>query len=129
MKRDYYILRCQNFQGVGPTVGTTHTLSYGDSQWPEQVTFNMSKISSLLLEINPLKKPSGVIMFVSRVASPRILDAVWQNDDLRHPIRIRTGDYWVVKTRCNSTGCPRIRFKITRGSLSITILSRQSKFF
>ncbi len=124
MEEDYLIRRNRRFHGVGPKVGTTHTLKWGDSRWPEWVIFNMEKYHSILVDINPLKKPSGVILLASRVASPRLLDAVWTYDELRFPVRIRTGDYWIAKSGCNTTGCPRIRFQVTRGSLAVTILKR-----
>ncbi len=124
MKGDYFIRQRRRFNGVGPELGTAHTLEWGNSRWPEWVTFNMGKYRSILVDINPLKKPSGIILLASRVASPRLLDIVWAYDELRFPIRIRTGDYWIKKSGCNTTGCPRIRFQVTRGSLSLTILGR-----
>ncbi len=89
MKKDYIIRRNRRFHGIGPKVGTTHTLKWGDSRWPEWVTFNMEKYRSILVDINPLKKPSRVILLASRVASPQLLDAVWTYDELRFPVRIR----------------------------------------
>ena len=76
-----------------------------------------------------MKQPSGIIMFASRVGTPRLLDAIWKNDDLRYAIRIRTGDYRLFQSDCNSVGCPRMKFQVTRGSLTLTVIKKQVKLF
>ncbi|WPD24070.1 MAG: hypothetical protein SD837_05800 [Candidatus Electrothrix scaldis] len=89
--------------------------------WPEWITFNMVAYSSLLVEITPLKKPCGIVLYGSRVGTPRLLYAVWTYDEVRHPIMLQTGKYWTNRSGCNATGCPKLKFQITRGSLNVTI--------
>lgn len=124
MQEDYIVRRNRRFHGVNPVLGRVYTLAWGDPEWPEWMTFNMAAYNSILVEIKALKKPSGIVLYGSRVATPRLLDIVWSYDEIRNPVRLQTNNYWVARTGCNATGCPKLRFQVIRGSLNITILER-----
>ena len=121
MREDYIMRRKRSFHGTGPVLGQSYTLAWGMPGWPEWVTFNMAAYSSIQVEIRPLKRPSGIVLYGSRVATPRLLDVVWTYDEIRNPVQLQTSTYWLDRAGCNATGCPKLKFQVTRGSLTITI--------
>lgn len=121
MLEDYIIREKRRFYGVDPVSGRKYTLAWGMSGWPEWITFNMAAYRSLLVEIKPLKKPCGIILYGSRVGTPRLLKTVWAYDEIRHSVFLQTGKYWIDRSRCNATGCPKLKFQVTRGSLNVII--------
>jgi len=125
-ERDYIIDRSIQFQGSVAVIGTGYTISAIDSTWPQQVTFVMHKDRSLMVRIFPIKRPAGVLMLGSQPSSPRLVKAVWANDDLRNPFSFWTDSFWVRKGACDHTGCPKIRFQATRGTLGISILDKRT---
>ena len=125
-ERDYLIERSIQYQGSVAIIGRGYTISAIDSTWPQQVTFVMHKDRSLMVRIFPIKRPAGVIMLGSQPSSPRLVKAVWANDDLRNPFSFWTDSFWVRKGACDHTGCPKIRFQATRGTLGISILDKRT---
>ncbi len=124
-QRDYISDRAERYHGVTPVVGIGHTISTTLSQWPRNITFSMKKTHSILVRIDPIEKPAGVIMSASQAASPRLVKAVWAHDDLRQPVTIWTNLYWIPVGECNYTGCPKIEFQATRGTVGITIIEKK----
>jgi hypothetical protein len=124
-ERDYIIDRSIRFQGSVALVGEGYTISVTDSKWPQQVTFVMHKDRSLMVRIYSIKRPAGVLMLASQPSSPRLLKAVWANDDLRVPVSFWTENFWVRKGTCDHTGCPKIRFQATRGTIGLSILDKR----
>ncbi|MCI5137785.1 MAG: hypothetical protein D3922_05080 [Candidatus Electrothrix sp. AR1] len=127
MLEDYIIREKRRFHGTGPVLRRKYTLAWGMSGWPEWITFNMAAYRSLLVEIKPLKKPCGIILYGSRVGSPRLLKAVWTYDEVRNPVILQTGKYWLNWFGCNAVGCPKLKFQVTRGSLTVTIKKMTSR--
>ncbi|BBO80327.1 hypothetical protein DSCO28_08930 [Desulfosarcina ovata subsp. sediminis] len=109
-------------QGFRPVPFNGFTISADDPKWDERVSYLMSKHSALLVEIAPMNEPISVIMFVSSPASCRGMQAAWAYDHLTFPMRFWTNRYWVSNKTCDTTGCPRIMFKATKGTLEVTIL-------
>lgn len=109
-------------EGFRPVLFNAFTISADNPKWDERVTYLMSKHSALLVEVTPLNKPTGVIMFASGPASRRDMKAVWAHDDLTEPVRFWTDRYWPSSKECDTTGCPRLMFKAIKGTLSVTIL-------
>jgi hypothetical protein len=124
-ERDYIIDRSIQFQGSVAIVGRHYTLSATDPKWPQQVTFVMHKDRSLMVRIYYIKRPAGVLMLASPPSSPRLIKAVWAQDDLRYPVRFWTEDFWIRKGVCDPTSCPKIRFQATRGTIGISILDKR----
>ena len=121
-ERDYITEQWERFHGTGPTIGVTRWISLVDSRFPHQVTYTMKKYRTLLIRIESDIKHSGVIMLASQPASPRMLKTVWSCEDLRYPISFWTDRYWRTNKKCNETGCPKIRFQVTKGALAVGIL-------
>lgn len=109
-------------QGFRPVLFNPFTISADDPQWDERVSYLMSKHSALLVEVSPVKKPTGVIMFASSPASRRDMRAAWAHDNLTDPVRFWTNRYWISGKDCDTTGCPRLMFKAIKGTLTVTIL-------
>lgn len=124
-ERDYIIDRSIRFHGSVAVVGEGYTISVTDSKWPQQVTFVMHKDRSLMVRIFPIYRPAGVLMLASQPSSPRLVKAVWANDDLRNPVNLWTNNFWVRKGTCDHTGCPKIRFQATRGTIGLSILDKR----
>jgi hypothetical protein len=127
MLEDYIIREKRRFHGTGPILWRKYTLARGMSGWPEWITFNMVAYKSLLVEIKPLKKPCGIILYGSHVGTPRLLKAVWAYDEIRNPVLLQTDKYWLDWSGCNATGCPKLKFQVTRGSLTVTIKKMVSR--
>lgn len=125
LAKDYMIEGHRQFYGVGPVVGTRHTLSLPDPEWPDQVTLLMKDARSLRIRIDPLKKPVNILMLASDVISPRTVRPVWGHDDLREAIVFWTGDYWLPGAECDDMGCPKIRFQMIHGAAAVTILEKR----
>jgi len=121
-ERDYISDRSIREKGITPKPGRRYTLSQKDSKWPEQATFSMNKAMSFLVEIEPVKRQTGVVFLASQAFSPNIMKAVWAHDDLRSSIRFWTSDYFRPEGNCTYSGCPRIRFQATEGTVAIKIL-------
>lgn len=124
-ERDYIIERSIQYQGSVAIIGQGYTISATESKWPQQVTFVMHKDRSLMVRIYPIKRPAGVLMLGSQPSSPRLVKAVWANDDLRDPFSFWTDAFWVRRGTCDHTGCPRIRFQATRGTIGVSILDKR----
>ncbi len=124
-ERDYIIDRSIQFQGSVAIVGRHYTISVTDPKWPQQVTFVMHKDRSLMVRIYSIKRPAGVLMLASQPSSPRLIKAVWANDDLRNPVSFWTGDFWVHNGTCDHSGCPKVRFQATRGTIGVSILDKR----
>lgn len=112
-------------EGFLPVLFNPYTISADDPQWDEKVSIVMSQHSALLVEINPLNMPTGVILFASSRGSRRAMKAVWANDHVTEPIRLWTNRYWISDKTCDPTGCPRLMFKATKGTLAVTILEKR----
>jgi len=124
-ERDYIIDRSIQFQGSVAIIGKHYTISAKDSKWPQQVTFVMQRDRSLMVRLYSIKNPSGVLMLASQPSSPRLVNPVWANDDLRYPVSFWTEDIWVRRGACDHSGCPRIRFQATRGTIGVSILDKR----
>lgn len=125
-ERDYIIDRHIRFQGYEPVMMEGYTISTSDPKWDQTVGFVMSKDRSLLFEFQPVTPKAGVIMFASQVGSPRHLKAVWSDDNITTPIRIWSDRFWTPDNRaCDATGCPRIMFKATKGTLGVFVMDRK----
>jgi len=124
-RRDYLTDRRERFSGNGIRVGNRYAISVIKSELPHQVTFNMISDRAILIKIDTTVKPSGVIMLASQPSSPRILKPVWTCEDLREPVFFWTDQFWTPTGGCNSTGCPKIRFIATRGSLIVYLLNKR----
>lgn len=124
-ERDYMVDRHQRFQGYEPVLFDGHTISVHDSKWHQTFGYVMSKDRALLLKVQPVTQTAGVIMFASQAGSPRCMQAVWARDNITEPIRVWTDQYWISDKRCNATGCPKIMFKATQGTLEVIILKRR----
>lgn len=127
-ERDYISERERKFEGVGATVGATYTLSFDDSYWPKQVTFDMGGVFALLVLIEHEETPSSVVVLASEPSSPRILKVVWAHDDLRTPVSFWTSDYWKPDESCDPSGCPKIRFQVIQGGAAVTILAKRKSY-
>jgi len=124
-EKDYIIDRSIQFQGSVAVVGRHYTISVTDPKWPQQVTFFMHKDRSLMVRIYSIKRPAGVLMLASQPSSPRLIKPVWANDDLRDPVSFWTDDFWIRNGTCNHSGCPKIRFQATRGTIGVSILDKR----
>jgi hypothetical protein len=124
-ERDYIIDRSIQFQGSVAIVGRHYTISAMDYKWPQQVTFVMHKDRSLMVRIYPIKKPAGLLMLASETSSPRLVKPVWANDYLRDPVSFWTDNFWIRNGTCDHTGCPKIRFQATRGTIGVSILDKR----
>jgi hypothetical protein len=124
-ERDYIIDRSIQFQGSVAIVGRHYTISATDPKWHQQVTFIMHKDRSLMVRIYPIKRPAGVLMLASQPSSPRLVNPVWANDDLRDAFSFWTDDFWIRTGTCDHSGCPKIRFQATRGTIGVSILDRR----
>jgi hypothetical protein len=112
-------------EGFLPVLFSPFTISADNPRWDERVSYVMTQDRAVLVQIEPVKKPAGVIMFVSQPGSPRVIKAVWSNDRVTEPIRFWTDRYWLSDKGCDSTGCPHLMFKATSGTLGVTILDRR----
>lgn len=125
-ERDYIIDRHIRSQGYEPVLFNPFTISVTDIRWDETVAYVMSKDQSLLIEIQPVTPVAGVVMFGSEPGATRRLRAVWANDHVTEPVRFWTHRFWTPGNReCDITGCPRILFKATRGTLGVNIIKRK----
>jgi hypothetical protein len=124
-ERDYIIDRSIQFQGSVAIVGRHYTISVTDPKWPQQVTFVMHKDRSLMVRIYPIERPAGVLMLASQPSSPRLVSPVWANDDLRDAFSFWTEDFWIRTGACDHTGCPKVRFQATRGTIEMSILDKR----
>ncbi len=125
-ERDYIIDRHIRFQGYEPVLFEAYTISVSDTRWDSVFGYVMSKDRALLLEFTPVTPSAGVVMFGSEVGSPRRLKAVWAHDNITEPIRIWTDRFWIPDNReCDATGCPRIMFKATSGTLGVSVMERK----
>ncbi|MDM8516633.1 hypothetical protein QUF76_10565 [Desulfobacterales bacterium HSG16] len=111
--------------GVGGIIGTKYTLSVVSQGWPPFVTFAMGSTYSMLVEIKALKKPATIILSGSQVSSNALLKAVWTHDDLRTPVKFWTADFWHPTGDCDVTGCPRLRFRVLRGAVTVKVLDKR----
>lgn len=111
--------------GVGGIIGTKYTLSVVGQGWPPWVTFSMGSTDSMLVEIKALKKPATIILSGSQVSSNALLKAVWVHDDLRTPVKFWTADFWRPTGECDVTGCPRLRFRVLRGAVTVKVLDKR----
>lgn len=123
--RDYMTWQRELSQGTRPRVGDVRSLAPLD-HIRDQVTWVMSRDRALLVQIEPVEQPATVYMLVSTAASPHRLRAIWGSDNLTEPIRFWTDRFWSPVGKCNPTGCPKIRFRATRGKVRVTILQKRS---
>lgn len=121
-ERDYIFERELQFKGSTPIAGEYFTVTQTDPKWPQQVTFSMKKVSSFLVKVEAIQKPAGIIMSVSRASSPRILKSVWAHDNIQDAISFWTNRYYIPSSDCDPTGCPKIRFQATQGTVGIVII-------
>jgi hypothetical protein len=110
--------------GFLPVLFNPFTISADNPKWDERVTYEMSRDSAVLVEIKPVKKPVGVIMFVSQ-SGTATLKAAWSHDHITEPVRFWTHRYWISSKQCDEAGCPRIMFKAIKGTLAVTILDKR----
>lgn len=125
LQKDYMVDQSERFHGAAPVVSIGHTISHSDSRWAQSVTFSMQKTHSLLVRVDPISETAGVIMSASSAASPRLVKALWAHDDMHESVTLWTNHYWIPIGDCNATGCPRIRFTATKGTVGITILEKK----
>ena len=119
--KDYQKIRKEQLYGIGPASGENYCISFSDLGKSHQVTFKMNKYRALFVRLQSGSNAS-VIMLGSQPGSPRMLKAVWAYDDLNETIEFWTDRFWVSHSGCNVTGCPKIRFQVTRGTLCVKIL-------
>ena len=122
---DYLTKRRLSFQGTGPALREEHWITVQDHQFSNQITYKMENYRAILVQLRTEVRPTSVIMLASAPGTPRLLMPVWNCDDLRGNIVFWTDSYWISDQRCNSTGCPKIRFQATRGGLNVKILNRR----
>ncbi len=126
-ERDYIVDRHIRFQGYEPVLNDGYTISVSDKKWDQTIGYVMSKDRALLIEFTPVTPLAGVIMLASETGSPRKLKAVWADDHITTPIRIWTDRFWTPDNRdCDATGCPRIMFRATSGTLNFIVKERKN---
>jgi hypothetical protein len=111
-------------EGFLPVLFNPYTISATDRKWDEQVAYLMSRDSAVLVEIAPTKEAAGVIMLVGNAGSGG-LRAAWADDHVSRPVRLWTNRYWLSSKQCDANGCPRIVFKATKGTLTVTVLDKR----
>ena len=125
-ERDHMSDRSIFFQGSVAILGKTYTISAQDPLYRNSVTFVMNKDKSLLVDVGPASPHAGVLVEASVASSPRLTRAVWAYDDLRSVVRLNTADVWRPLNGCNSSGCPKIRFQATRGTVGIQVVDKKT---
>ena len=121
-QRDYMAKRYRSHYGAVPVVGTVYGISPSDARFKKLVTFTMRKHRAILVEIEPLKQPAGVLLMASQPANTRDLRPVWRETNLSQTIRFWTDRYWNPLDRCSSMGCPRMTFLATSGAVEVRII-------
>ena len=122
-QRDYMAERSRSHYGAVPIIGKVYGLSPNDTQYKKLVTFNMRKHRGILVEIEPLRQPAGILLLASQPATPRNLKPVWRETNLSHTIRFWTDRYWFPLDRCSTMGCPRMTFEATDGAVEVRIIN------
>ncbi len=121
-RRDYMINEHERYHGDKPLIKIPYAISRNEPGKSFDITFTMVQYPSLLVRIEPVTMPAGVILYGSRPLTPGLLKAVWADDNIRQPVIFWTHEFWKSNEKCSATGCPKIRFQSTRGAVRIIIL-------
>ena len=121
-QKDYMIKEYYKHYGNKPLIRVPYAISTDEPGKSFDITFTMTDYSSLLVRIEPVTMPAGVILYGSRPITPGLLKAVWANDNITAPVTFWTHLFWKSIEKCTATGCPKIRFQSTRGAVRIIIL-------